>query len=44
MVFADESQLPWAGAAIGIVIGVVLVFADQFFTKVPSVKVHRIIF
>lgn len=37
--FTDEKRLPWAGAGVGIVLGVIIVIADQLFTKAPSISV-----
>lgn len=31
--------MPWAGCGMGIVVGVIIVLADQLYTKKPSMKV-----
>lgn len=38
---AVEERVPWAGCGIGIVLGVIIVLADQLLTKGPSVTVRR---
>lgn len=38
-VITDEKRAPWAGAAVGIVLGIVIAIADQMLTKTPTIKV-----
>jgi hypothetical protein len=35
---SDETRLPWVGAGIGIIIGVIIVLSDQLLTKRPAVR------
>lgn len=44
--FSADLQIPWVGAGIGIIIGVILVIADYTIPEKPSLKVsvhHTII-
>lgn len=34
-----DSRVPWVGAGVGIILGVIIVIADQLLTKSPAVKV-----
>lgn len=38
--FLDESRFPWAGAGVGIIVGVIIVISDYLFTKTPSLSVR----
>lgn len=36
-----DSQIPWLGAGIGIIIGVIIVISDQIATKKPTLTVSN---
>lgn len=44
IIIKDEKRLPWAGAAVGIVLGIIIVIADQLLTKSPTIKVIFMLF
>lgn len=38
----DESRLPWVGAGIGIILGVIIVISDNVLTKAPTLTVSHV--
>lgn len=44
--FTADQQIPWLGAGVGIIFGVIVVIADYVFTNKPTltVLIHRIIY
>lgn len=38
----DESRLPWVGAGIGIILGVIIVISDSVLTKAPTLTVSHV--
>lgn len=37
--FAADQQIPWLGAGVGIILGVIVVIADYVFTNKPTLTV-----
>lgn len=39
--FIADQQIPWLGAGIGIILGVIVVIADYLFTNKPTLTVSN---
>lgn len=44
MNFVADQQIPWLGAGVGIILGVIVVIADYVFTNKPTLTVHTHIY
>ena len=38
--FIADQQIPWLGAGVGIILGVIVVIADYVFTNKPTLTVY----
>lgn len=38
--FVADQQIPWLGAGVGIILGVIVVIADYVFTNKPTFTVY----
>lgn len=38
--FVADQQIPWLGAGVGIILGVIVVIADYVFTSKPTLTVY----
>lgn len=39
-IISADQQIPWLGAGVGIILGVILVIADYVFTNKPTLTVN----
>lgn len=42
-VVSADQQIPWLGAGVGIILGVIVVIADYVFTNKPTLTVRKIL-